>query len=224
MTRKIPEPAVARLCALYRLLEEFEQAGNNAVSSRILGERLALGAHNIRKDISYLGEIGNTGAGYEVAKLKAHIGAHLGIDIQRKACVVGLGRLGMAIVNYQKFQQSGFPIVAGFDSNINKLETLDAAIRVYPAYMIAEVVQRMNIELAILTVPHEAAQEVANRCVEGGIKGIVNFTRAVIRPARRGVVVRTIDVTGELRILSALIALETAENRSVENSITGKAL
>ncbi len=192
---------------LYRFLQKLEKEGFTTISSTKIAEQLGLGSHNIRKDIGYLGEIGITGSGYDIGKLLTHISKKLGFDREKKACVVGLGRLGSAIMNFDKFILNGYQIVAGFDSNINVLETLKTNIDVYPAYLIPDIVKRLEIELAVITVPESAAQGVSEKLVEGGIKGIVNFTPFVIKPTRKNVYIRNIDVIGEFDILSALANL-----------------
>ena len=207
MQTKIPKPSIARLCSLYRFLEECQENDIKAISSSQIAARLGCGSHSIRKDISYLGEIGNLGSGYDVEKLKSHISNKLGLYKERKACVVGLGRLGSSIINCEKFGTSGYRIVAGFDSNINRLETIRTDIDLYPSYEITDVVRRKEIELAVVTVPAYAAQDVADHLVEGGVKGIVNFAPLVIKSGKSDVFVRNIDVLGEFNILSALMTL-----------------
>jgi redox-sensing transcriptional repressor len=203
MKKQIPAASIERLCGIYHVLEEMEASGIDMVSSIEIGKRLGAASHNIRKDISYFGEIGNCRAGYSVRKLKSHLSNKLGLSKGKKACVVGLGRLGTAILNYGYLSQHGFAIAAGFDSNINKIETINTDIPLFPAHEIAFVVRRKGIELAALTVPAQATRETVDRLVEGGIKGIVNFTPAVVKPAK-DVFVRNIDLVGEFRTLSAL--------------------
>ena len=118
----------------------------------------------------------------------------------------GLGRLGTSIMNNERFLVSGYRIVAGFDSNVNRLETMKTTIAVYPSYDIINIVRRDDIELAVLTVPPRAAQEVANRLLKGGIKGIVNFTTIVLKTTP-DIYIRNVDMRGELDVLSALITL-----------------
>jgi redox-sensing transcriptional repressor len=209
---KIPKPAISRLCSLYRALDDMIQSGVETVSSAQLGDRLSMNSHNVRKDISYLGDIGSLGAGYNVLKLKKTIAAFLGFDRSRNACVVGLGRLGTSILNFAHFRAKGYEMVAGFDSNINKIETMRTAVLLFPSYMIEEIVKRFEIELAIITVPEEAAQKVTDQLVEGGIKGIVNFTPTMINPHRPDVFVSHLSITGHFNYLSALITLN--ENKS----------
>lgn len=204
---KVPKPAVARLSKLYRFLEELEKQGIASISSSKIAQELGLESHNIRKDIGYLGEVGNTGSGYDVKRLKDHISTNLGFDREHKACVVGLGRVGSAIMNYDKFLVRGYRIVAGFDSNINVLETIKTDIDVYPSYSIQAVVRQQGIDLAVLTVPASAAQSVTDRLLEGGIRGIVNFTPGYIKVYDYPVFVSNIDVVGEFDVLTALSTL-----------------
>ena len=209
LDNKIPLPAVARLCAIYRLLCGLSAQEGALISSAALGEKLGVGAHNIRKDVSYLTDIeGGSGRnGYDVERLKELIGRRFGLDNEFRACIVGLGRLGLALLRGERFFDDRVRVTAGFDSDINLVETIKANIDVYPAYEITEVVRRLNVELAILTVPSPAAQECADRLVQGGVRGIVNFTSAVIK-TEVFVKVRNVDLTGELTILSALVSMD----------------
>jgi redox-sensing transcriptional repressor len=207
LPEKIPESTIIRLCSMYQLLCELEKRGVQKVSSTELGGQAGVLPHTIRKDINFFGEIGNSGSGYEVARLKSHIALNLKFPLERRACVVGLGRLGSAIIQTPAFAGGEFKIVAGFDSNINKLETIKAPVGLFPSYDIAEVVRKMAIELGIIAVPPENAQEVADRLVSGGVRGIVNFAPAIIMPKKGGVHVRQVDLANELRILSAMMAV-----------------
>ena len=214
MVTRIPKPTVSRLCKIYSLLEELEEKGDVNVSSKAIGERIGVGSHSVRKDISCLGEIGTVGSGYEIQKLKTHIGKKLGLNVERKACVVGLGKLGRAILQHEKLFSSNFKIVAGFDANINLLETIVTDIPVYPSCDIVETIRRNAVELAIITVPSHAAREIAERLIEGGIKGIINLSSATLSTAaNESVFVSNIDMVGEFRFLSALFTLESGRNQ-----------
>ncbi len=212
MNRIIPTPSLERLCAMYHILEALEQNSQKTISSIELGKRLGINSNSVRKDISFLGEIGNCRAGYDVQKLKEHITVHLRINRKRTACVVGLGRLGTAILNYERLSKGDFIIVAGFDTNINKIETIQTHVPLYPANEIPIVVKREKIELAILAVPDFAAEESARRLIEGGIKGIVNFSPAIIKPLG-DVRIRNIDLITEFRILSVISTLMNGQQR-----------
>ncbi len=195
------------MCLLYRYLDELIRNDVQTISSSQIGRRLSMNSHNVRKDIGYLGDVGNLGAGYDVIKLKKAIAARLGFNRQRNACVVGIGRLGSAILNFERFQVHGYKIVAGFDSNINKIETMRTSVALFPSHMIAEIVRRFDIQLGVIAVPEKAAQKVTDQLVEGGIKGIVNLTPVVIKPKQSDVFVRNLSILGDFHYLSALITL-----------------
>jgi redox-sensing transcriptional repressor len=205
--KSVPHPSLRRLLSIYRLLEQLERENVKSVSSSDLGKVLGYKPDSIRKDVSYLGEVGNFGGGYEVHKLKAHINSNLGLYRKRKACVVGLGRLGTAILNYDDLSQNGFLVVAGFDSNINKLETITASIELFPAYEITEVVKRKGIELGIIAVPASVAQETAEKLMDGGVRGIINFSPVTLKP-KDGILIRNLDLLGECMIVSTLLSFE----------------
>jgi redox-sensing transcriptional repressor len=200
---KFPLPTLERLCSVYHILEQMEADGIEKVSSISLGSHLNVKPESVRKDISHFGEIGNCRAGYDVKKLREHLSHGLHLDRQRTICIAGLGRLGSAILNYGSFGRRGFDIVAGFDSNINRLETIRTSVPLFPAHEIANVVRTKKIDMAIMAVPASAAKETAKRLIDGGILGIVNFSTVVILP-EKNVFIRNIDITGELRILSVL--------------------
>ncbi|MDR2577374.1 MAG: redox-sensing transcriptional repressor Rex [Chitinispirillales bacterium] len=204
--KSIPVPAAARLCAVYRLLCDLSAQGVNFVSSGDLGEALGIGAHNIRKDISHISGGGSGRSGYDTARLKKQIAEHFGLENEYRACVTGLGRLGQALVRDGQHIFKELKIVAAFDSDLNRVETIDVGVPVHPTYEITETVKRLNIDTAILTVPDPTAQECAERLITGGIKGIMNFTATHLK-VKGGVTVRNIDLAGEFKILSALMFL-----------------
>jgi redox-sensing transcriptional repressor len=210
MISQLPRPSIKRLCKIYSLLEEREKNGETTISSKKIAEDLGVGSHSVRKDISFLGEIGTIGAGYEISKLKYHIGKALGLNVERNACVVGLGKLGRAILQSERLFTSNFKIVAGFDANINLLETIVTDIPVYPTCDITEVVKNNAIELVILSVREYASQEILDRLIEGGIKGIINLSSANLPASyNEKIFISTIDIIGECRYLSALFTLES---------------
>ncbi len=205
----IPHPALSRLCKLYNLVEKLEEKGEITVSSQEIGLRLGVGSHNIRKDISYLDETGTSGSGYEVSKLKNSIENALGFNKKRNACIIGLGSLGVVILNYQAMPFPCFSFVAGFDSNINKLETIKTTIPVYPTYEIQNIVRKDHIELAVVTEHDRNIEKITERLIESGIKGIINFSPIMISSAYGNVHIRNIDITTEFRYLSATFMMDT---------------
>jgi redox-sensing transcriptional repressor len=208
MNKNIPQPTIVRLCSIYRLLCGLDKEGVKKVSSTELEVITGVPSHTIRKDISFIGEIGDTGKGYEVLKLKTHILNNLGLNRERKACIVGLGRLGSAIMQWPLLAEGEFRIVAGFDSNINKVETIKTDISVFLPHEIPDVVKRMGIEMGIIAVPPARAQEVADQLMDAGIQGIVNCAPIIIKPKSADCFVRNIDIANELRILSVMMEIK----------------
>lgn len=215
MKKELSTPSLSRLCAIYELLVDFEKKGIKRVSSTELGKTLAFGSHNIRKDISYLGEIGSYGAGYDVGKLRRHIGNALCLTKKRPACVVGLGRLGSAMLAYKGFEEKGYSIIAGFDSDINLLDIIKTTVPVYPAHEITEIVRIKKIELGIIAVPASAAKDAAHKLILGGIRGIVNFSPEVIPCDDKSVHVANIDIIKEFTMLSALLSIDEQKNMAL---------
>ncbi|MBN1306562.1 MAG: redox-sensing transcriptional repressor Rex [Chitinispirillaceae bacterium] len=209
--KKIPFPVIQRLSYVFEIINKLEENGIGKISSSELGGYLGQTAHTIRKDIHFLGIAGTPGTKYEIADLRRLLIDHLGFGEPKRCCIVGLGRLGEALLEQLlAIPQDAFAVVAGFDSNINRLETIRTSIELFPAYRIEKTVRKLQIELALIAVLPQQAQEAADRCCDGGVRGILNFTPAVIKPKRKGVFVRAVDVSGELRILAALAYTSTA--------------
>jgi redox-sensing transcriptional repressor len=209
----IPEPAKERLLHLMRLLEK---QGAEPVTSAQVELLTGWPSHRIRKDISYLGgqEGEDSGAGpaaggssrgsssgYCAELLVPARKKALGLDRRRFFCLVGLGRLGSAFLNFSPAELGEFELAAGFDTNVNRVEILPSRAPLYPAYKMGEIIGRFSIEMALLCVPAGAAQETAEKLAAAGIRGILNFAPAALRlpPA---VSVRNVYLTDELRSLA----------------------
>lgn len=215
----IPEPTIERLLLLTRFLEN---CGKSAVTSSEIEARTGWSSHTIRKDISFLTGDLSSGNGYSTEALKAAIEASLGLKGPRKCCVVGLGRLGSAYLNFPSFEADGFKLVAGFDSSVNRVEILQSPVTLYPSYKMGEVITRFGIELALLCVPASAAQAAADKLVAAGIKGIVNFAPATLQVPGH-VTVRNVYVVDELRALSARLPCASCADASPPESASDNA-
>jgi len=217
--RKIPEPSLLRLCKLYHFLTDEHKKGTTSISSKDIGRRLGVGSHNIRKDINYLGEAGKSGAGYNVKHLSSLIEHSLGLTKHRNSCLIGMGALGMVLLNYLDQAFPGLSIVAGFDSNINRIETIHASIPLFPAYEIADVARRMNIELAVITEADSNIGKIIERCRAGGVRGILNLTPAILNDDETGIYVRNVDIVSECGFLLALFTLNERHNASSSGAL-----
>ena len=208
----LSEPAKERLLQLLRLFEKQVQAGDSLpLSSARVQQLTGWSRETIRKDISSLnlalGGLEGAGgsAGYDPETLLPLIKKALGLEKRRKFCVVGLGRLGSAYLNFAPPELAGFELAAGFDTNVNRTEILKSPAPLYPAYKMAEVISRFAIEIGLLCVPAGAAQNSAERLAAAGIRGILNFAPVHIT-VPPGIAVRNVYFADELRALSIKIA------------------
>jgi redox-sensing transcriptional repressor len=215
----IPGPAKERLLRLLRLLEKN---GARPLTSAEAEAMTGWARETIRKDISYLeAASAGTGSGYSPELLIPVIRKALALDRRRLFCIVGLGRLGSAYLNFSGDAAPAagmtsheapagisvweeFELAAGFDSNVNRVEILKSSVPLYPAYKIPEVVNRFSIELALLCVPAEAAQTSAEKLVSAGIRGILNFAPVVLKLPPE-ITVRNVSAVDELRTLAVTI-------------------
>lgn len=211
--RTIPKPSILRLCKVYSLLNEYKNNTLTTISSKDIGQRLGVASHNIRKDISFLfGESGTIGSGYDIEKLKNQIEQRFGFNHKRNACIIGLDSLGTALLNQRLIINDNFKILAGFDSNINRLETLKTDIALYPTHEITDVVRNHSIEFAVITDAGKEPSRIIDRLINGGIRGIVNFSSTNITSDRKDIFVSNFDLIGEFRYLVALISLNSVIN------------
>lgn len=172
----IPKATIERLPLYYRCLDKLVTFENiEVISSKELGGRLDIPSTQVRKDLSYYGEFGRRGVGYDVQDLKRSVGKILGVNKSWSAVLVGAGNLGRALVNYQGFKKIGLEISSVLDADLNKIGNKVGAITVQSMKELNTVVKENDIKLGIMTVPAEAAQQVADQLVEAGIKAIWNF-------------------------------------------------
>ena len=171
---KLSDNSLERICRVFGYLDFLSRKGIAFVSSLELAEGIGATAYTIRKDLSLLGVTGYTRRGYPVEALKSQLGERLNLTQKHKACVVGLGRLGSALLDYE-FAEEGFEIVAGFDSSINKIERIRTNIDLFSIERLAGVVKEKKIDLGIIVVPAKAAQAVADKLIAAGIKGKIKI-------------------------------------------------
>jgi redox-sensing transcriptional repressor len=210
--KQVPFPTLQRLCTLFQILRTLKGQAQTYTSSQELASHCGTTAFSIRKDFATLGITGNSGQGYEIEKLMNLIGDSLGLLKRKKVCIVGLGKLGSALLEHPGFNNDEFEVVAGFDSNINKIETTKSAIPLFPFFQLSAVVSRLGIEYSLLAVPAQAAQDVTDKLVESGVKGIINFAPVMIKSVNKQFVIRNVDMTSELRILTAQHHINTVNS------------
>ncbi len=173
--RKAPDIAVGRLPLYLRVLNQLLEEGRTTTNSQEMGNRLGLSSAQIRKDLSYFGGFGRFGAGYDVAYLRDQLRRILNLERTWPVALVGAGHLGHALANYERFSEGGFEIVAVFDDDPSKIGSPLGRHQVLDAAQLEEVIREQGIVIAILAVPPQAAQAVADRLVAAGIKAILNY-------------------------------------------------
>ncbi len=194
----ISEPTVRRLSNYYRVLEEVAAEGKRMISSHLLAEREGITSAQVRKDLSSFGSFGRRGLGYHVEHLRDEIRTLLGLDRRWKACLVGAGHIGSALVGYRGFSDQGFDIAAVFDADASRVgRTLEGLV----VRHVSQLSSKDGFEIGVIATPVRAAQEVADALVAAGVHGILNFAPRKLRvPAN--VMLRTVDMTMEFESLS----------------------
>ncbi len=208
-----PDVVIKRLPLYARSLRYLLQEGTTSVSSQELGERINVTAAQIRKDLSYFGEFGKQGIGYDVEKLLNQIERILGLNQEWPAALVGVGHLGEAIARYEGFRSQGIRIAAMFDSDPSKFGKEINGVVVQDDQHIVPVVRELGVRLAIIAVPATRAQEVADLLVEGGVRAILSYAPIVIQ-VPDNVWVRYIDPVAVVHSMTYYLAREEADQGS----------
>ncbi len=202
---RIPKAVVRRLSLYSRALQRYEQGGVEKVSSDDLARLLGCKSAQVRKDLAYFGQFGTPGLGYAVTHLRASIKRILGADRDFAVAVVGVGNLGRALLTYGGFAKQGYRMVCGFDLFPEAAAaSLDGRVPVHHASELTARLNEHSIDIAVLAVPVEAAQEVADRCAESRISGILNFVPTRIRVPER-IFLHQVDLSLELESLGFYI-------------------
>jgi redox-sensing transcriptional repressor len=210
----VPNSAVRRLSLYLRQLEAFKRKERRTVSSKQLGDSLHLTDAQVRKDLAYFGQFGHPGIGYRVDDLISQVRRILGTDKIWNVLLIGAGNLGRALAAYNGFDAKGFRLVAVFDADSAKVgkkhgpfqsssETgrTKRSFLIQPLSELKSTIEKQGIRLAILAVPADSAQEVADQCIDAGIRGILNFAPVSLSvPA--DVALNAVDLAVQLEQLS----------------------
>ena len=172
---RIPEVVVDRLPLYARALAILRTEGQEVVSSAELGERLRVTPAQIRKDLSYFGRFGKQGSGYNVERLLEQLQMILGLDRQWRMALVGVGKLGRAILEYDGFAPQGFVITQAFDVNPETVGQKLGETNVRHVDELEEALSKDPVDIGIVAVPASAAQRVVDALVRCGIKAILTY-------------------------------------------------
>ncbi len=171
----IPDIVIGRLPVYLRALAVMATAGQEITSSHELGEKLGISSAQIRKDLSHFGEFGKQGTGYRISHLQDQLRRILKVDREWPVALIGLGDIGHAIARYGGFKDRGFVIKLVFDSDPTKIGQSIGNLLVQDVATLPDIVREQGVQIAMLAVTAKAAQDVADLCVKGGIRAILNY-------------------------------------------------
>jgi len=175
MPGNIPDIVIGRLPIYLRALTRLAVEGQEVTSSHELGRRLGISSAQIRKDLSHFGGFGKQGTGYQIAYLVDQLRQVLKVDQEWEVAVIGAGDLGTALVHYKGFSDRGFRIACVFDNSPQKIGKKIGDFVVHPIDEMQKIVQERGIKIAMIAVPAEKAQEVANKLIEVGVRALLNY-------------------------------------------------
>lgn len=202
MKREIPVMSLQRLPIYLNYLKSLSMDGTSYISSGAIARALNMGEVLVRKDLAYTSAQGRTRVGYVMSELIEALEDYLGCNDKKTAVIVGAGELGKALLAYGGFENYGIDLAAAFDNDPAKIGTLVAGKPVYSVDELASGVKKLGVKLAVICVPAERAQEVADLLISCNITAILNFAPVLLR-VPEGFNVRDIDVAANLAILSS---------------------
>lgn len=198
---KVPVPTLERLSTYLTVLSGLLSQGIDTISSAEMEGRTGINAAQFRKDLSYFGEFGRPGIGYDVEELQNRISRILKVEKTQPVILVGAGNLGSALVGYPALRAGNFQIVAAFDNNYNKIGKQLWDLTIQDVGTMVEVNRELGAKIGIIAVPAPAAQDVADKLVQAHVCTILNFAPTVLRLPST-VAIRNVDFVQELAVLS----------------------
>lgn len=198
--------SVKRLPLYLRLIRERMETGDEFVSSAVLAKELHLDPIVVRKDLAMTGVVGTPRIGFPVKELAAAIIDFLGWNNTTEAVLCGVGSLGRALLGYEGFAQHGLSITAAFDVNPEIIGTKVRGVKVFGLAKMDSLIPRLNIRIGIITVPASSAQNIADKLIGAGIRGIWNFTPVKLS-VPEGIVIQRVDLASSLAVLSRNLSL-----------------
>ncbi|MEO7192026.1 MAG: redox-sensing transcriptional repressor Rex [Vicinamibacterales bacterium] len=213
-SEQVSDLTASRLSVYLRCLNTLDAAGVTAISSRALAEQFHLNAAQIRKDLACFGDFGVRGVGYRVRDLKQHLRMILGLDRTVRVAILGAGNLGLALADYPGFKQEGFSIVGLFDADRSKVGRRSrGGVQIFDVDEFRTIVRRERINIAVIAVPAESAQTVADTAVQAGVRAILNFSPGALQvPAF--VKLKNVDLTVSMESLSFFLARAESDAKS----------
>lgn len=194
----VPTPTLLRLPSYLDVIQRAKESGITRLSSAEIGDELGYGSVQVRKDLASISNAGKPRTGFDVIQLEKDLRHALGYNENRNAVLLGVGHLGRALMNYESFPNNGLNILAGFDIVPTDDETLRG--KVFPLSHLADFCRENQVDLAILTVPAEAADDAAAEVVAAGIKAIWNFSPTTLH-VPENIIVQNENIAESLGLL-----------------------
>ncbi len=205
--KKVPEVVIKRLPRYYRYLGELLNQNIKRISSNALSQKMNVTASQIRQDFNYFGGFGQQGYGYNVEYLYNGIGDILGLNDGDTTIIVGAGNLGRALASHDNFKKRGFTLIGIFDNDPAVVGTEINGIKVMHIDNLEDFMQNNRVDIGILTVPHNAVNETAERLAENGVRGLLNFSYTELELSRN-VEVENVHLSDSIMTLSYKIKQE----------------
>ena len=200
--QNVSDAVIRRLPRYYRYLDDLHLTGSVRISSSVLGEKMGITASQIRQDLSCFGEFGQQGYGYNVDELRREIGRILGVDKSHRIIVVGVGNLGRALIQNFHFNDAGFLLEAAFDVSPDLAGAEVAGVPVLNVTELERFVPAHKPDVAVLTLPQSAAQQMADRLIGLGVRGFWNFTNVELSSQAENVRFEDVHFADSLLTLS----------------------
>lgn len=197
----VSEPSIRRLARYLRIFDELKQRGEESISSSELGQIAGATAAQVRRDLLALGGLGRRGTGYPVSDVARELGRWLAVSRTRPVYIIGAGKIGRALSRYPGFVQRGFRVVGVFDNDPKKVGTKYGDFTIRSIRDVQSLATKDRPEIALVAIPAESAQSVADELMDAGITGILNFAPVLLK-VRKGIVVQNVDMTTELLVLA----------------------
>ena len=210
---KVPTPTLERLTTYLRCVIDIGATGLETVSSAQIEQHTGISAAQFRKDLSYFGDFGKPGVGYNVPDLEGRIARILRIHQMQPIILIGSGNLGSALIGYPGLDEHRFHIVAAFDNDPNKIGKRLRDMDIVDFRRLKEINTALKARMAILAVPVTAAQGAAEAAVDSGVRAILNFAPVLLR-LPSPVIVRNVSFVQELAVLSYHLAESEPEDYS----------
>lgn len=202
--RNVPAVVIKRLPRYYRYLGDLLEQDITRISSGALSKKMNVTASQIRQDFNYFGGFGQQGYGYNVEFLYNAIGEILGLHDEDTIIILGAGNLGRALANHNQFSKRGFKIIGIFDTDKEIIDTFVNGIKVMSADMLESFLKKHRVDIAILTLPKDAAQKTADILANGGVKGLLNFSYMELK-LPSGISVENVHISDAMMTLSCKI-------------------